>query len=95
MVKIAKELLLNKGIEKVIVTFLVIFGLFLLFQIVKKMFGGSWTTEDIILGLLVFNLGCLFTVGILVAQLKSDHSHLKGQFKSLATDFKVHVKKKK
>lgn len=57
------------------------------------MLGGSWTTEEIILGLLIFNLGCIFTVGIMVAQLKSDHNHLKGQFKSLAKDFKLFVKK--
>lgn len=91
MVKITKPLI-NKKTERIIEIVLVIFGLFLLIQIIKLIAGGSWTTEDIIIGLLIFNLGSIFTIGLLVAQLKSDHKHLKGQFRSLADDFKLHKK---
>lgn len=75
--------------EKVMVIFLIIFGLYLLFQIVRKIVGGSWTAEDVILGILFFNSGAIFTIGIMLAQLRSDHNHLNSQFKSLAEDFKV------
>ena len=78
----------NIVVIKVFQILLILFGLMLLFQIIKKMLGGSWTVEDIILGLLVLNLGSVFTIGLMLAQLKSDHSHLKGQFRNLASDFK-------
>ena len=71
---------------------MILFGLYILIQILRAIFSGSWTTEDLIIGLLIFNLGSIFTIGVSVAQLKSDHNHLKGQFKSLATDFKSKVK---
>ncbi len=91
--KITKNGLINGTVEKIVEGVMVIFGLYLLFQVLRKVFGGSWSTEDLILGLLIFNLGCTFTIGLMVTQIKSDQSHLKGQFKSLAGDFKRHVKK--
>jgi uncharacterized integral membrane protein len=93
VVKIAK-LPLDK-IEKVVKLLLTLFAAYLIFQIVRKLLGGSWTTEEIILSLLVFILGAVFTIGMMMVQLKSDHGHLKDQFKSLANDFKSHIKKKK
>ena len=95
MVKIANKLFLNKKIEKTIETLFALFGLYLLIQMLKAILGGSWNIEDIILGLLVLILGSIFTMGMMLAQLRSDHNHLKGQFKSLANDFKSHVKKRK
>lgn len=92
MVKII-NIFLNQRIEKFIEIVTGLFGIYLLIEILRKVLGGSWSTEDIILALLIFNLGSLFTIGILVAQLKSDHDHLKEQFKSLANDFKLFSKK--
>ena len=86
------KLKINEKMEKVIEIFVILFGLYILIQILRAIFSGSWTTEDLIIGLLIFNLGSIFTIGVSVAQLKSDHNHLKGQFKSLATDFKSKVK---
>jgi len=94
VVSIAKPLLANEKLEKVIEILLVLFGLYLLIQILQKILGGSWSTEDIIIALLIFNLGATFTITIALTQLKSDYSHLKEQFKSLATDFKKYVGKK-
>ena len=68
------------------------FGLFIAYQIIKKALGGSWDTEDIIIALLIFNLGCVFTIGLSMAKLSSDHRHLVGQFRRLAEDFKGHIK---
>ncbi len=80
-------------IENIVIALLIIFGLFLVYQIIIKAFGGSWATEDIIISLLIFNLGCVFTIGLALAKLNSDHNHLASQFNSLAEDFKRHVKK--
>lgn len=77
-----------KDIENIFKIALSLFGVYLFFQIVRKMMGGSWSTEDIILGLLVFVVGSIFTIAIMLAQLKSDHNHLKNQFTSLVGDFK-------
>lgn len=74
---------------RVIEVFLVLFGIYVLFQIVRKILWGSWTNEDIILALLILNIGSTFTIGLMLARLQSDHSHLKGQFKNLANDFKA------
>ncbi len=72
----------NWNIVKIFEMILVIFGLFILYQIIKKIFGGSLTVEDMIISLLVFNIGATFTIGIMFAQLKSDLNYLRDQFKS-------------
>ncbi|MEK6880926.1 MAG: hypothetical protein AABY22_15000 [Nanoarchaeota archaeon] len=36
---------------------LILLGLFIAYQIIKAIFGGTWEIEDIILALLIFNLG--------------------------------------
>jgi ABC-type multidrug transport system permease subunit len=86
------KLKINKKIEKIIEIFVILFGLYLLIQVLRVLFGGLWTNEDLIIGLLIFNLGCIFTIGISVAQLKSDHNYLKSQFRSLVRDFKLRSK---
>lgn len=70
--------------------FLILFGIFMLIQVLRKILGGSWTSEDVILGFLFLNLGFTIGVVIVLAELKSDHNHLNRQFYALATDFKSH-----
>ena len=36
---------------------LILLGLFIAFQIIKAILGGSWETESIIIALLIFNIG--------------------------------------
>ena len=36
---------------------LIIFGLFIAYQLLKAILGGSWQTESLIIAFLVFNLG--------------------------------------
>ncbi|HLC65142.1 MAG TPA: hypothetical protein VJI46_03405 [Candidatus Nanoarchaeia archaeon] len=91
MVKIKRNLL--NLVENAMILFLVVLGLFLAFQIFRKVFGGSWDTEGLILGMMFFNLSSVFTLAIVVAQLKSEVGHLRGQFHSLISDFKMLVKK--
>lgn len=67
---------------------LIIFGLFLAYQILLKIIGGSWDTEQIITTLVMFNLGLTFTLGTVVFGMRSDMRHLTHQFRAMATDFK-------
>jgi len=36
---------------------LILFGLFIVYQLLRAIFWGSWQTENLIIGLLIFNLG--------------------------------------
>ena len=56
----------------------------------RIIFGGSWSNEDTILALVMLNIGFTFTIVIILAQLYSDHNHLRTQFNSLVGDFKQH-----
>lgn len=84
----------NEKVEKTVEILIVIFGMYLLFQLIKIIFGGSWSSEDMVIALLIFDTSCLFTVIILIVQVKTDLGNLKSQFRALATDFKAHLKKK-
>ena len=41
---------------------LILFGLFLAYQIFLKIIGGSWQTEAIMIALLIFNLGLTWKI---------------------------------
>ena len=71
--------------------FLIIFTLFVLYQLIKFILGGSWEKEDVITSLLMINIGITFSMAVNLARLNSDHKHLSSQFKSLASDFKKHL----
>jgi predicted ThiF/HesA family dinucleotide-utilizing enzyme len=82
----------KKTIGNIIFIGIGIFGLFIFLQIVKKIMGGSWTKEDISLGLATVNIGLTFALGIglgwPIMELRSDFKHLKSQFRSFVVDFK-------
>ena len=75
-------------LQKTFEIVLIIFGLFLAYQVLLKILGGSWGAEQIITALVVFNLGLTFTLATVVFGMKSDVGHLTHQFRALATDFK-------
>lgn len=78
-------------LQTILIIFLSIFGLFIAYQIILKITGHSWETEDIIITMLFFNIGLTFTIAFNLVQLKSDHNHLSKQFYCLAKDFKEHL----
>lgn len=43
---------------------LILLGLFIAYQILKAIFGGSWETESIIISLLIFNLGLTYRLSM-------------------------------
>ena len=62
-----------KNILKVV---MIVFGLFLLYQIVHKLLGGSWSIEQLILATAVLNLGWTMS-------LQKDFSHHLGEHKMI------------
>ena len=39
---------------------LILFGLFIAYQLIRAIIGGSWQTEGLIIAMLMFNLGLLW-----------------------------------
>lgn len=85
-----KRELLDK-LQFILIIILIISGLFIAYQIIRKILGGSWETENIIIALLMFNIGLTFSLTISHIKLNSDHQHLERQFYHLAKDFKEHI----
>lgn len=50
---------------------LILLGLFIAYQLIKAILGGSWQTESLIIALLVFNLGIVWKLNTSIWQLKS------------------------
>ena len=78
-------------IQTILIIFLIVFGLFLAYQIILKILGGSWQTESLIISLLMLNIGITFTLAINHAKINARIAHLTYQFRSLAKDFKEHL----
>ncbi len=45
--------------DKIMDFILALFGLFIAYQLIRKIFGGSWQAESLIIALLVLNLGII------------------------------------
>lgn len=43
---------------------LILLGLFIAYQLLKAILGGSWQTETIIISLLIFNLGLTYRLSL-------------------------------
>jgi hypothetical protein len=82
------SILYNQKFVKYFEIAIFLFGLFLLYQIILKIFGGSWQLESLIIGLLLVILGYVFKLSSNVTRVGSDLNHLNKQFQSLAIDFK-------
>ncbi len=78
----------NKRVEKVIEIAVAVFGLYVMFQLIKKILGGSWDTEGIVIGILLFNTGAILTVSMITAEMKSDYKHLNDRIQGIES--KVH-----
>ena len=75
----------------VLIVLLIVFTLFISYQAVRKIVGGSWEIEDLILGFLMAIVGLLFGVIANLSKLNSDVYHLRGQVFCLGKDFKEHM----
>ena len=43
---------------------LILFGLFVAYQLIKAILGGSWQMESLIISLLVFNIGLTYKISL-------------------------------
>ncbi|MBS3175233.1 hypothetical protein J4440_05100 [Candidatus Woesearchaeota archaeon] len=82
---------MNIKIIRIIQLALIIFGAYILFQILKKILGGSWSTEDIVVALVLFNTGIIFSIIIMLVQLRSDQRYLRRDLEILIRDFRKFV----
>ncbi len=48
---------------------LILFGLFLAYQLLRAIFGGTWQTESLIIAFLVFNFGLLWKLNMSLLKL--------------------------
>ncbi len=78
-------------IQLLLMIILIIFGLFLLYQVVLKILGGSWQTEDIIVSLLILSISFTFAIALNQIRYSVDYNYFKRNIHSLAKDFKEHV----
>ncbi len=75
-------------LERFMTLFLIFFGLYLFYQLLRKIFGGSWGAEALIIGLLLFVINFLFRLATTMTQVTTDVHHLQRQFDGLSADFK-------
>lgn len=88
-------------LEIIIYILLILFSIFITYQLVIKIFGGRWETQDIVITLLVLMFGVLFNIAIRQIRLETDFKHQRRSFfylsrdvKTLSDDFKQHIKEK-
>lgn len=75
----------------IIYILLILFAIFVIYQLIIKIFGGSWETQDIIIALLILIIGFVFNLTIKSSRLDANFSNLKNSFCNLAKDFKEHL----
>lgn len=75
-------------LESIIYILLIAFAIFIIYQLILKIFGGSWETQDIAIALLVIMLGLIFNIAIRQAKLETNLNHFSRNFFCLARDFK-------
>ena len=54
----------QKNLDKITDIILILLGLLLVYQLLRKILGGSWQYETIIITLLLFNLGMTWRMGL-------------------------------
>lgn len=85
-------------LENILFVLLILFIIFIGYQILRAIFGGSWTDEQIAIGLMTIVLSSFFViVGYLINQaraigkIESNISNLNERFKNMGKDLKEHL----
>ena len=55
--------MVSERFDKIIDIILILAGLFIAYQLLLKILGGSWQTEDLLITLLAINLGLTWRIG--------------------------------
>lgn len=64
-------------LQLILIIFLIIFGSFIIYQIIRKILSGSWETEDIIISLLFLTIAIVFTIALNQIKLGTDYRYFK------------------
>ena len=67
---------------------IIIFGLVILYQIILKILGGSWEIENIIITVLLFNVGFTIAIALKMITFSTDYNYFKKHMYSFVKDFK-------
>jgi hypothetical protein len=62
-----------------------VLAMFIVYQLLRKIFGGSWETQDIVIALLMLMIGLMFNMAIKQAKFEA-------RFHYLANNFRNHLK---
>jgi len=88
-------------IEKIVIIIFIILAIIIGYQIIKSIFGGTWTTENIIIaGMGMILTGLFVMVGFLMNQSKSigvleeRTKNIGESLTKLGSDFKEHLREK-
>lgn len=80
-------------IQLIITILLIIFGLFILYQIILKISGGSWGKEDIIISMLIFSIGLTIATALNLIKFNIDYNYFKKYMHKFVNDSKEFNKK--
>ncbi|MEA3329904.1 MAG: hypothetical protein U9Q06_04120 [Nanoarchaeota archaeon] len=81
-------------IQIIMMIFVISFGLFIAYQIILKLFGHSWSSENLIISLLMANIGLTFVLTINQVKTSARLYYFENQFRCLAKDFKQYITNK-
>ena len=70
---------------------LILFSIFLLYQLIKKTMGGSWENQDILIVPVILIIGFLFNMAVKLTKPETNFLNSKDSFCKLAKDFKLHT----
>jgi len=89
-------------INIILLIFLILFSLLVIYQLLRKILGGSWTMESILISMnIVIITSILMIAGFLInlarstGKIESNFENVRDSLVHLAQDFKEHISKKK
>lgn len=80
-----------KILSIILYVLLILFSIFIIYQLIIKILGGSWETQDIIIALLILIIGFIFNITVKLTKIETNFNNLKNSFCNLAKDFKQHL----
>jgi len=83
-----KNIFQNKTFIRILLAGTILWALFVVYQILRKVFGGSWAIEEVILGMAFINITATISMAVLFGYMKADISYMKNDIKSVKKELK-------
>ena len=71
-----------------VMIFVIVFGLFIAYQLIRRLLGGSWGVENLVLGLLMTLVGLVFIIAVSQVKLGIEFKFFRRQFGGLVNGLK-------